>query len=172
MRPEKQLLKKEIKDKIDQSGSFVIMHYSRMSANTANSFRREIGQRGGEVEILRKRLLEKAIEGSGLDINLADLPGHIGLVFLGDNALETTKAVFKFGQENGKVIDVLGLQYEGQLYLGQDAKTISELPSKDEMRAMFLSTLEAPMSQTLAVMEAVLTSVVYCLENKCSASAE
>jgi large subunit ribosomal protein L10 len=29
-----------------------------------------------------------------------------------------------------------------------------------------LAVLEAPLSQTLAVMEALLSSVVYCLDNK------
>ena len=48
-----------------------------------------------------------------------------------------------------------------------DVERLSKLPSKDEMRAQFLSVLEAPMSQTLAVMEALLTSVPYCLDNKC-----
>ena len=43
---------------------------------------------------------------------------------------------------------------------------MSKLPSKDEMRAQFLGTLEAPMAQTLAVMDALLTSVVHCLNNK------
>lgn len=172
MRAEKQLLKQEIKDKMDHYGSFLIMNYSRLSANTANKFRREIGQRGGDVELLPKRRLEKAIEGSGLKLELSDLPGHIGLVFLGNDVLAGTKAVFKFAQENNKVIDVLGLLYEGQLYLGPDAKAISELPSKDEMRAILLSTLEAPMAQTLAVMEAVLASVVYCLDNKSNQAAE
>ena len=41
-------------------------------------------------------------------------------------------------------------------YNGADVKTLSELPSKDEMRAQLLATLEAPLSQTLSVMEALI----------------
>ena len=40
--------------------------------------------------------------------------------------------------------------------LQQMWKQISKLPGKDEMRAQFLGLLEAPMAQTLAVMEAVI----------------
>ena len=43
---------------------------------------------------------------------------------------------------------------------------LSLTASKDEMRAQFLGLLEAPLAQTLAVMDAVLSSVVYCLDNK------
>ncbi len=65
-----------------------------------------------------------------------------------------------------KHVEVVGGRFEGKMYTGADVEKLSNLPSKDEMRAQFLSVLEAPMSQTLAVMEALLTSVVYCLDNK------
>jgi large subunit ribosomal protein L10 len=38
------------------------------------------------------------------------------------------------------------------------------------MRAQLLGTFEAPMSQTLAVVEAILCSVLHCLENKAQLS--
>lgn len=170
MKAEKQLLKQEIKDKISRYGdSFIIMRNAGLAANAANDFRREMRGRGGNVYVMRKRVLAKAAEDLGMKLDVAALNGHIGLVFLGKNPLDSTKAVFNFGKARNNVIEVLGLRYEGQLYLGADAKTIAELPSKDEMRAQLLSVLEAPMAQTLAVMEAVLASVVYCLDNKSKA---
>lgn len=167
MRSEKQLLKQEITGKIERFDSFVIMQYKRFKANVANAFRRELKQKsGGEFEIVRKRVLLKAAEDAGISLDLSSLPGHIGVVFLGTDPIETTKIVFKFSQENEKVFGVLGGRFEGQYYTGEDVEKLSKLPSKDEMRAQFLSTLEAPMAQTLAVMDAVLSSVVYCLDNK------
>ena len=60
----------------------------------------------------------------------------------------------------------MGGRFEGRMYAADQMVKLSTLPSKDEMRAQLLATLEAPMAQTLAVMEAVLSSVVYCLQNK------
>lgn len=166
MRPEKQLLKDEVKDKIDRFDSFVIMQYAGLTANTANEFRREIGKRGGDVAVMRKRILVKAAEDAGLSLDSSLLNGHIGIVFLGEDPIETTKAVFRFSQDKEKVIQVLGGRFEGRLYGGADVEKLSQLPSLEQMRAQFLSVLEAPMSQTLAVIEAALTSVIYCLDNK------
>lgn len=166
MRAEKALLKKEVRDKFDRFGSFVIMQYARLSANVANEFRREVGKAGGDVEVVRKRVLIKAAEDAGIPLDHTSLPGHVGLVFLGADPLETTKMVFKFSQDREKIIQVIGGRFDGQLYTGADVERLSTLPSKDEMRAQFLSTLEAPLSQTLAVFEALLTSIPYCLENK------
>lgn len=166
MKPEKQLLLDEVKNQIQNSQAFVILRYEKLEANKANDFRREIGKLGGNIEVVRKRLLIKAAETIGVKLDLTALPGHIGLVLANRDPIETTKAIFRFSQENDKTVEVLGGQFEGQLYTGDQVKALSLLPGKDEMRAQFLSTLEAPMSQTLAVMEALLTSVVFCLDNK------
>ncbi len=166
MRDEKQLLKQEIKGKMDQYGSFVIMRYVGLTANIANDFRREIGKMGGDVEVVRKRVLFRAAEDAGIQLDLTALDGHIGLVFLGQDPIETTKTVFKFSSDREKIIEVIGGHFDGKLYKGEDVERLSKLPGKDEMRAQLLSIFEAPMAQTLAVMDSLLASVAYCLDNK------
>lgn len=166
MRAEKELLKQEIKDKLTRFPSFVIMQYAKLSANAANDFRREVGRFGGDVEMVRKRVLLKAAEDAGVELDSSSLDGHIGIVFLGADPIEMTKMVFKFSQDREKVIQILGGRFDGQLYAGPDVERLSTLPGKDEMRAQLLSTFEAPLSQTLAVMEAILASIPYCLDNK------
>lgn len=167
MRAEKELLKNEIKDKIERFESFVIMKYDKFTANTANDFRRVVGKIGGDVEVVRKRVLLKAAEDAGVQLDHSSLEGHIGLVFFSNDPIESTKAVIKFSQERQQVIQVIGGRFDGQLYSGTDVERLSTLPGKDEMRAQLLSVFEAPLSQTLAVIEALLTSVPYCLDNKC-----
>ena len=166
MRSEKELLKQEVKDKIGRFPSFVIIQYVGLSANVANDFRREIGKIGGDVEVARKRVLLKAAADAGVELDLSTLPGHIGIVFFGKDPIESTKTVIKFSKDRDQVIQVIGGRFDGQLYSGPDVERLSTLPGKDEMRAQLLSVFEAPLSQTLAVIEALLTSVPHCLENK------
>lgn len=167
MRQEKELLKDEIKDKIERFKSFVIMQYSKLSANMANEFRREVGKLGGDVAVVRKRVLLKAVQDIGIELEPSTLQGHVGLVFLAEeDPLEIAKMVYTFSNEREKVIGVIGGRFDGQLYSGEDVERLSKLPSRDGMRAELLSIFEAPLSQTLAVMEALLTSIPFCLENK------
>jgi large subunit ribosomal protein L10 len=166
MKHEKQLLLEEVKQQIVKRPSFAIMSYERIPANKANAFRREVQKLGGHVEVLRKRVLVKAAEAAGVNLSVEALPGHIGLVFAGEDPFETTKALFNFAKESDKNVKVVGGRFDGKLYNGEQIEMLSKLPGKDEMRAQLLATLEAPLSQTLAVMEALLSSVVYCLDNK------
>lgn len=166
MREEKKLLLKDIKDQIDEYGSFLIMSYTKFNANAANTFRGEIAKLGGDVEMVPKRVLKKAAEAAGISLASIELPGHISLVLAGAEPFETVKAVFKYSKESGDAFTVIGGKFEGQLYNGQDVELLSQLPSKDEMRSQFLGLLEAPMAQTLSTMEAILCSVIYAIEEK------
>lgn len=166
MRQEKQYLLDEITEPIAKHGTFVIMKYQGVPANKVNKFRRDVAAIGGDVKMMRKRILIKAAALAGITLNEKLLPGHVGLVFGGQDAIETTKLVFKFSQESDKGVQVIGGHIDGKLYDGKDVETLSKLPGKEEMRAQLLATFEAPMAQTLAVMEALLSSVVYCLDNK------
>lgn len=170
MIPAKQLLLDEIKEKIDQSKSLVITRYQKFEPNLAANFRMRILQSGGSFEVVKKRVLMKAAETCGFTLDRGQLGGHIGVVFADQDPFQTTKALYQFRKENEDIFEVLGGRFEGKLYTAKDVEMIASLPGKDEMRAQFLSLLEAPMSEMLGVVEALLTSVIHCVENKSNQS--
>lgn len=167
MRPEKQLLVDEIKEELDKRNSFMLMKYKGLTANLANKFRREISKTGGDVSIAKKRVLKLVMKNIGIEFAPdAFEEGHLGVVFMGKDPLSSAKMVFEFSKENGDSIEVIGGHLEGKTLSAKDIDALTKLPSKDVMRAQLIGTLEAPLSQTLAVMEAVLSSVIYCVDNK------
>ena len=172
MRQDKHLLLDEIKGQIENNDSFVVMRYLKLNANKANQLRREVSKLGGNIGVMRKRVLVKAAQAAGISLDVKDLPGHIGLVYAKNDPIEMTKLVIKFGEDNDKTIEVVGGRIDGQLYNAADVNTLSKLPGKDDMRAILLSVFEAPMAQTLSVMDALLSSVVYCLDNKVKADSD
>jgi len=166
MREEKQLLLNEIKDKIAGSKAIVLASYKRLAPNKSAEFRFNLAKNSGSLEVVKKRVLVKAAAAAGIALDPALLQGHIAVVFADLDPIQTIKTIYQFRKENEDILDVLGGQFEGAVCSAADVEQISKLPSKDEMRAQFLGTLEAPMSQTLAVVEALLSSVMHCLGNK------
>lgn len=166
MRPEKQLLLDEIKDKIAGSKAIVLASYKRLEPNMTSKFRTNLAKTGGTLEVVKKRVLVKAAQAANVALDPALLQGHIAVVFANQDPIQTTKVVYQFRQENEEVLEVIGGQFDGAICSANDVEQISKLPSKDEMRSQFIGTLEAPLSQTLACIEALLTSVMHCLENK------
>lgn len=166
MRKEKQFLLEEVSGKIGEYKSFVIASYLGVSANQVHAFRRRVAKTGGEVEMLSKRLLILAAKESGLTLDIESLPGHIGVIFTGADPMETTKVVFDFRKESEEKLKVVGGHIDGTTLDAAAMQVLSTLPGKQEMRAQFLALLQAPMAQTLSVMNALVASVVYCLDNK------
>ena len=166
MRPEKQFLLDDVKDRIDNAKGLVLARYERLDPNLAANFRSLVANSGGSFEVVKKRILIKAAQNSGMSLDRNALNGHIGVIFADEDPVNVTKLVYKFSQENQEVFQVLGGSFEGKICSAADMKEISKLPSKDEMRAQFLGLLVAPLEQTLSTFEALLTSVMHCLENK------
>ncbi len=166
MREEKSLLLDEIKNKLEASSSFIVTRYSKLAPNTSHELRARLVKMGAELEVVKKRVFVKAAAGFGVALNIDDLQGHIGVVFSTQDALEAIKEVLDFGKKNEKTVDVIAGRVDGNMYNEGEMKTLATLPGKNEMRAELLGLFEAPMAQTLAVMDALLCSPLYCLENR------
>ena len=158
MRPEKQFLLDEIEDKLGHSKAFIITRYGKMNPNLASKFRSSLLQSGGEFEVVKKRILAKATNKAGAQLDSKALEGHIGIVFAFKDPFQTTKALFKFRQENEEMIDVIFGQFDGRVYSAKDVEQLSKIPSEKELKAQFLGLLEAAPAQLLAVFEAKIES--------------
>jgi large subunit ribosomal protein L10 len=167
MREEKQLLLDEIREKVAGSKACLFTRYQGLDPNAASDLRIKLAKVGGGFAIVRKRILMKAAEQQGISLNRDMLKGHVAVAFAMEDPISVTKTLLQFSKDHEEALEVLGGQVDGQLYTGAEVKMLSELPSQDEMRAQLLGLFEAPMAQTLSVMESLLTSVLYCLENKC-----
>ncbi len=172
MRKEKQLLLGQIQEMIEKSTSLVVTRYQKMNPNLFYDFRTKIGVTGGDFEVVRKRMLMKAAAIANLPLDYSALGGHIGILFAYNDPIATTKELIEFAHANEETFEIVLGQFEGKICTAKDVQAIASLPSKDELRSQFLATLEAPMSQTLSTFEALLTSVVFCLDNKAKAASK
>ncbi|MBM3201914.1 MAG: 50S ribosomal protein L10 [Chlamydiae bacterium] len=166
MLQEKELLLNEVKESITTETGFVILGYQKMAPNHVASFRQNLYENGSRLMVTKKRLFCKAAKDLGCDYNVDELPGHIAIVSCQDDFIQAAKSLCKFQKENDQNVKVLGGYFQNKRCTSEQVKIIAELPNLDEMRAQLLAVFEAPMAQTLAVFDAVLTSVPYCLQNK------
>jgi large subunit ribosomal protein L10 len=172
MRAEKQLLLDELQSKLASGKAIILARYQQLGANAAAEFRTVVRKAGGDFEVMSKRMLLKAAEQQGLSLGDIDLAGHIGVVIVSDDTVQATKAVIDFGRDREDAVRVVGGYIDGVVYGAEAVEKLASLPALPEMRAQFLGLLEAPMAQTLAVVEALLTSLLHCLENKRKADLE
>lgn len=170
MRPEKQIYLKEIQDKIDGSTALMLMSYQQIDANATAEFRKEIVKAGGNLAVVPKRVFLIAAKNCGIQFSQEMLKGHIGVVFAKDDPVASAKILHSFKKDNQEKIQILGGRFEGSTITPTDVEEIATLPGIQEIRAQIVGILEAPLSGFLLTVNALLGSVVYCLENKSSKS--
>lgn len=166
MKREKQILLDEMRDQIQQSGSFIIAQYQNLSGARAYQFRRELEKVGGYFEVVRKRMLIEAIRTIGIEFDPEQLPGHVGLVLGAKDPLEATKLVVQFSKDNEQAFQLVAGFVDGQKALREDVQKLATLPGKDQMRAELLGLLCAPLSGVVGAMDSLLSGVVYCVDSR------
>ncbi|HEU63770.1 hypothetical protein LCGC14_1297990 [marine sediment metagenome] len=165
MREEKKLLLEEIKEKIDSSSSLVVTKFKNITSTESWNFRNILLKNASEMEVVKKRVFLKAFEKSGYKCSIEELDGQIAVIFIKDDPVGAIKAIFEFSEQTNK-LEVIRGEIEDKVYNKEDLLFLSKLPTMNDLRAEFLSVLEDPMSGTLSVMESLLTSVIYALEEK------
>ena len=155
-----------MKGQIEQSGTFIITQYQKLTGDKAYAFRRELEKVGGYFEVVRKRMLLQATHQMGIEFDVDQLPGHIGLVLGAKDPLEATKIVMKFSQDNEEAFQLVGGYLDGQKTSADDVKKLATLPGKEQMRAELLGLFCAPASGVLGAMESLLSGVLYCVDSR------
>ncbi len=168
MRSEKQLLFDDITDNIDNSDAFILVSYQKINPNTTAELRANIVKSGGVLSVVKKRIFLKAAKEAGVEFSHDQLDGHLGIVYAKGDTVSPTKSICKFSKDNESLLKILGGYFDKKICSIAEVFEISKLPNKEQMRAELLAIFEAPLVQTVSTIEAILTSVVNCIENKCN----
>ncbi len=166
MRKEKQLLLDEIAEKLKGSTAFVVMRYQNMDPNLSYLFREHLRKVKGEFYTVQKRVFLKASESCGVSFDGYTLHGHVGIVYSLEEPLDVVKSLYEFSKTQQDVLEVLGGYYDGEVCSSDTMKTISALPSLDELRAQLVGVIQAPLVDVVSAINALLTSVMNCIDNK------
>jgi large subunit ribosomal protein L10 len=129
----------------------VVAEYKGLTVAELNQLRRELREVSGEYHVAKNTLVEIAIEGSPY-LSLKDLlSGQNGLVLGYGDAVSLTKVVTRYAKEHEKFA-VKGGVSEGQLLTAAGVEAISQLPSREILRAQLLGVLSRPAIQLASLL--------------------
>jgi len=166
MRPEKQLLLDEIKQQMNESKAFVVTTYDKLQPQLTWVLSQKLKESDSHYEVVKKRLFYRALKEENIKLGLENIQGHVGILFMKGDTAGATKILYQFKEQLNDGFAIQKGIYEGLIFLPEEVIALATLPSKDELRSQFLAVLEAPATELVSVMQSLLTSALYCLENK------
>ena len=163
MRPEKEAIAEDLKERLSGSSFVILADYSGMTVGQSEVLRGRLGESESRLLVLRNRQFFHVARELGLAGLDGKLVGPTAMVYGSGDVVETSKTLKSFAKENNLPAVKLG-SLDGKPLSAGDVDKLAELPSKQQLHAILVGTLAAPMTQIVGVMQQKLSSLVYVLE--------
>ncbi|MES2964980.1 MAG: 50S ribosomal protein L10 [Bdellovibrionota bacterium] len=146
---------KSLSDKFGRSKAAFLVDFKGMTVEQVTSLRKKLVPVESEMKVVRNTLAVRALSDNPKSEVLKDsLVGTNAVVFAYGEAPATAKALADFAKD----VELLQLKagvMDGAKLDANGIKALANLPSKDVLRAMFLGTLQAPMSKFVRTLNEV-----------------
>jgi len=171
-RSEKEVVVGSVREKFARMTSAVFLDFKGMNVESVSKLRDEFRKSGVEYRVVKNTLVRHAVkEHPWADALSKNLTGMTGVAWSFEDPSAAAKVVKAFRKDNQKLQIKAGL-IEGTILSGEAVESqLATMPGKDELRAMLLATLQAPLQQFVQQLNAPLQNFVYVLKAKEDAGA-
>jgi len=160
-RNEKEAVVSEMKEMIDNSTAIYLTDYSGISVADINDLRSQFRKEDVRYKVFKNTLFKRALDDSGKFDKLADhLVGMTGFVFANaENPVAPAKIIKKYFDKNKK-LSLKACYIEDEYFEGDRLNELAALPSKNDLIASIIGSINAPASGIVGVINAVMRDLV------------
>ncbi len=153
----------EVAAKAKDSKALVFANFKGVSVKDITTLRRSLRETGSSWQVLKKTLLNRALEEVGVKVDARSLDGQVGVAFSSDEvaAAKTIADFIKANKES--TLSIVGGSLGSEALSVEAVKALAKLPSRDELRAKLVGTLQAPISGFVRTLSGNLTGLVRVL---------
>lgn len=146
----------ELREKLLTMGSVILADYRGLTVAQDTAMRSEMRKANIEYKVIKNRLLKKAVEGTKYEELMPHLEGPTSVAMSEDeisaakimskyaNMKEYGKFELKAGVIGDQIVDVNGIE------------AYAKIPGKNELIAMMLGGMKAPITSLALVLKAIL----------------
>ena len=151
-----------IKEKIQDAKSVVFVKFSGLTVAEDTELRREFRKKNVEYKVYKNTLIRKAFESLGITDFNDDLNGPTAVAF-GTDETGAAKVIVDAAKKYQDKVVVKSAFVEGARVDETGVKALAAMPSKEELIAKMLGSLQAPISNFVGVLSAMPRSLVIAL---------
>ncbi len=148
----------EIKSKVEKAQVAILTEYKGYSVEEITNLRRALQKEGGDYMVTKNTLAKIAVKGTEYEVLTDALKGPIAIAFGFEDQVSPAKAVSKFIKETKKGA-ILGGALDGKLLSASEAEDLAKLPSKEELYAKILGSINSPASGIANSINAVMAQL-------------
>ena len=166
--PKKQAVVAELKEQMTSAKGAVFTSYRGLTVAQDTELRRELRAAGVTYRVVKNTMTRIAAKEAGLEGIDEHLEGTTALAFSAEDAVAPAKVICDYIKKNkledaGILTVKVGL-VEGKVIDAFEVKALASLPSREELIAKLLGSMNAPISNTVNVLQGVIRNAVYVLD--------
>lgn len=147
-----------MKNNFEKAQVALITEYKGYTVEEITNLRRNLQKEGGDYMVTKNTLAKIASKGTAYEAIAELCKGPIAVAFGFDDQVSPAKVVSKFIKDTKKG-EILGAVLEGNLLSADEAKALAALPSKEELYAKMLGSINSPASGIVGSVNAVMASL-------------
>jgi large subunit ribosomal protein L10 len=134
------------------AGAVVVTHYMGLTVAEMSELRARLRKEGASLKVVKNRLAQKAMDGSAGDAGDRLFKGPVAIAFAKD-PVSAAKVVIQYAKDNDK-FTIVGAVLGKTVLNADGVKSLSTLPSLDQMRGTLIGLIQAPATKVAGVLQA------------------
>jgi large subunit ribosomal protein L10 len=158
----------EVSDLLSNAKLTVVAQYQGTSVKAIQDLRKQAKANGTKVSVIKNRLVIKALEGNDTlkNIDKAVLTGQLLYAFNTEDEVAPAQALHTFAKTNPSIVFVGAITADGQFMSAEDVNALATLPSKNDLIAQVIATLQSPMNDVMNALSGNLHALLDGVEAK------
>lgn len=159
-RSEKEQIVAEVAEVAGRAQGLFFTDFSGLTVEQATELRREFRKSGIEYRVVKNTLIRKALEQvSGYDRVFPSLAGPTGVAFAFEDPIAPARIIQKFTEKHKKLALKVCV-IEKTVYEGSRLEELAKMPSRQDMLAAIVGSVQAPLAGVPNVLHAVIRDLV------------
>ena len=161
-RAQKEKVVADLVDRLNRIKAAVFVNYTGLKVLEVEELRKKLHEYQIEYLVVKNTLFKIALEKSTLDVKMDDMSGQVGMLLSYSDEVTAAKLAAEFGKLHPALKMKAGL-LEGEIIDEAKVIELSKLPSKEELLARVVGSINAPVSNFAGVLRAQVASVVHVI---------
>ena len=150
---QKQAMVSEVQAKLAGAQSVIVAEYRGLNVERVTQLRSKARKSGIYLRVLKNTLARRAIKGTPFE-KLADQMVGPLMYSISQDPVAGAKVLSEFAKENEHFVIKAGAMPNAMMS-AQDIKALAQLPSREQLIATLLGTLQAPMTRLVRTLNEV-----------------
>lgn len=155
----------QLKEQLSRTKLAMVSDFRGLTVKEMTALRRRLQDAGGDYTVAKNTLVRRALqETEGMPAIDNYLEGPTALVFGYNDPVTPVKTLLDYFKETKKELEIRGGIVEGRVVSPRELQQIATLPSREEMVAKLMGSMQSPAQGIVITLSGVARNLVFVLE--------